>query len=445
MRGIRPIVVCLLAATLGACASNYPTRTVSYDETAIDRPTIPPSEAELLSVRIEAFEPGVLPEDKDVAKGLSPDIRKAEAYYIPVQLKSTMQKSGHWGPARVVPRGSRGGEVIVSGKIQASDGEILKLEITVKDATGAEWFTMEYESVIDDKAYLKAEQGNVDPFQDLYNQIANDIAAHKKTLKPAEASAIRQVAELRFGAEFAPQVYDAYLQRRPAPLRERGDLRRLIAFFHAGAGDGAQVPVYSVVRLPAEDDPIVQRVNRIRVREEFLVDTFDEQYDGLARGVGDAYTNWRSSRFKEITAIRTADEVKNAETAKGIAVGVLAVLAGAAIASQGGSSCYGCGTAGVLVAGAGVAIGAQMAIKASEQASAETKLRQAALEELGHSLVADVRPTVIEVEGKTFELKGTIEEKFQAWRQVLKELYESENTPLGVTPSPSGIPVTPTS
>ena len=445
MRGIRPLVIGLLAATLGACASNYPTRTISYKETAIDRPTTPPSEAELLSVRIEAFEPGVLPENKDVAKGLSPDIRKAEAYYIPVQLKSTMQKSSHWGPARVVPRGSRGGEVVVTGKIQESDGEILKLAITVKDATGAEWFTKEYVSVIDDKAYLKAEEGDVDPFQDLYNQIANDIAAHKKALKPADISVIRQVAELRFGAEFAPQVYDVYLQRPAAPPPEPGDLQRLIAFFHSDAGDGAQVPVYSVVRLPAEDDPIVQRVNRIRVREEFLVDTFDEQYDGLARGVGDAYTDWRSARLKEIAAIRAADEVKNAETAKGIAVGVLAVLAGAAIASQGGSRCYGCGTAGVLVAGAGVAIGAQMAIKASEQASAETKLRQAALEELGQSLIADVRPTVIEVEGKTFELKGTIEEKFQAWRQVLKALHASENTPLGVTPPAPGPPATPTS
>ena len=97
------------------------------------------------------------------------------------------------------------------------------------------------------------------------------------------------------------------------------------------------------------------------------------------------------------------------------------------------------------MAGAGVAIGAQMAIKASEQASAETKLRQAALEELGQSLIADVRPTVIEVEGKTFELKGTIEEKFLAWRQVLKALHASENAPLGVTPPSSGLPATPTS
>jgi hypothetical protein len=67
-----------------------------------------------------------------------------------------------------------------------------------------------------------------------------------------------------------------------------------------------------------------------------------------------------------------------------------------------------------------------MAVKASEQASAETNLRKAALEELGHSLTVDVKPTVVDVEGRTVELKGTIEEKFQAWRTVLQELRERD-------------------
>lgn len=449
MRGLRLVAVGVLAAMLGACASNYPTRTVSYKETAIDRPATPPSETELLAVRIEAFKPGALPENKDVAKGLSPEIRNAEGYYIPVQLKTTMQKSGHWGAVRVVPRGSRGGEVVVSGTIQESDGEILKLAITVADATGATWFTKEYESVIDTNAYRKAEQGNVDPFQHLYNQIANDIAAHKKTLQRTELASIRQVAELRFGAEFAPQAYEGYL-KKPDGRPEPGDMQRLLAFITSGPNSARQT-TYAVQRLPAEDDPIVQRVNRIRAREEFLVDTLDQQYDGLARGVGDTYTNWRSSRLKEINAIRQADQANNEGKAKGVGVGILGLLAGAAIASQDRKDrrCYGCTTAGVVVAGAGVAIGAQMAIRASEQASAETKLRQAALEELGQSLAADVKPTVIEVEGKTVELKGTIEEKFQSWRRALKELYDSENAPLptipAATPAPSDPPPAPTS
>jgi hypothetical protein len=330
---------------------------------------------------------------------------------------------------RVVPRGSQGGELVVAGTIKESDGEMLRLAIAVKDATGVEWLSKEYGSVIDANAYRKAKQDNVDPFQDLYNQIANDIAAHKKTLKPADTAAIRQVSELRFGADFAPQAYEAYLKRPVEGGPEPGGMERLIAFFSSAP---ARKPVYTVTRLPADDDPIVQRVNRIRAREELLVDTLDQQYDGLARGVGDAYTNWRSSRLKEISAIREADREKNVETATGVAVGLLAVLAGVALANQ---DLIG---TGLVAAGTGVRIGAQMVIRASERASGETRLRQATLEELGKSLAGDVKPTVIEVEGKTVELKGTIEEKFQTWRQVLKELYDSENPPL--VPSPSAPP-----
>jgi len=423
LRVLRLAAVGSLVLLLGACASSYPSRTVSNQETALDRPLKPPSESELLSVRIEAFEPGKLPEDEDVAKGLSAEIRNAEAYYIPVQLKNTMQKSGYWGPVRVVPKGTREGEVIISGKILESDGEILKLAIEVRDAAGVPWFSKEYESVVDGAAYQKAEQGGVDAFQNVYNRIANDIAAHKQTLKDEERTAIRQVADLRFGAEFAPAAYDGYLKRE----EKSGSLFK----------SSSRSPAYKVTRLPSEEDPIVQRVNRIRAREELLVDTLDQQYDGLARGVDEAYTKWRTARLKEINALRESDRVQNKERAKGAAIGILGALAGLAIASQSNRGCIGCTTAGVAVGAVAVAVGVQMAVKALEQAASETQLHKASLEELGQSLAADVKPTVVEVEGKTVELKGTVEQKFQTWREVLQDLRDSENAPLA--------PVTPTS
>ncbi|MBM3537838.1 MAG: hypothetical protein FJX55_08395 [Alphaproteobacteria bacterium] len=436
-RLFRILAVCVLAAGLGACASNYPTRTLSNADTAIDRPIKPPSDAELLSVRIEAFDAGALPEDPNLSRGLSPEIRSAEAYYIPVQLKNTMQRSGHWGSVRVVPKGMREGEVVVSGQILESDGEILKLRIDVKDAAGVPWFGKEYESVIDSAAYRKAEQGGVDPYQNLYNRIANDVAAYRKTLKPEDNSSLRKVADLRFGTEFAPETYQAYLQRQEEAAPQ-GDLQRLIAFMNSGRLASTRNPTYTVARLPSEEDPIVQRVNRIRAREELLVDTLDQQYDGLARGVSGAYTQWRGSRLKEIHAIRETDRVKNEEQAKAVAIGVLGVLAGAAVASQNrGGSCYNCTTAGVAVATVAVAYAVQAAMKASEQASAEVSMHKAALEELGNSLASDVKPTVVEVEGQTVELRGTVEEKFQKWREVLKGLRDNETTPMTST---SGTP-----
>ena len=437
IRLFRILAVGALTALLGACASNYPTRTLSNADTAIDRPIKPPNDAELLAVRIEAFDAGALPEDPNLSRGLSPEIRSAEAYYIPVQIKNTMQRSGYWGSVRVVPKGMREGEVVVSGQILESDGEILRLKIDVKDAAGVPWFAKEYESVIDSAAYRKAEQGGVDPFQNLYNRIANDIAAYKKTLRPEDNSSLRRVAGLRFGAEFAPETYEPYLQRSEEPTPQ-GDLQRLIAMMNSGRSASARSPVYTVARLPSEEDPIVQRINRIRSREELLVDTLDQQYDGLSRGVGGAYTQWRSSRLKEIHAIRESDRAKNEEQAKAVAIGVLGILAGAAVASQDrGGRCPGCSTAGVAVGTIAVAYAVQMAMKASEQASAEASMHKAALEELGNSLTGDVKPTVVEVEGQTVELRGTVEQKFQQWREVLKGLRDNETAPVTST---SGTP-----
>ena len=45
---------------------------------------------------------------------------------------------------------------------------------------------------------------------------------------------------------------------------------------------------------------------------------------------------------------------------------------------------------------------------------------------LGESFQAEVQPMVVDVEGKTLQLKGTAEEQFTEWRRLLKELYENE-------------------
>ena len=48
------------------------------------------------------------------------------------------------------------------------------------------------------------------------------------------------------------------------------------------------------------------------------------------------------------------------------------------------------------------------------------------LKQLGESFQAEVQPMVVEVEGRTLQLKGTAEEQYHEWRRLLKELYENE-------------------
>ena len=113
-------------------------------------------EARLLDVWIEVFDPGPLPEDADERRGITPEIRKAESRFIPVHLKNTMQRSGHWGLVRVVPQSIDAYEVLVRGEIVASDGEHLLLRVDAFDATGRQWFSKFYEGHVSARAYRRA-------------------------------------------------------------------------------------------------------------------------------------------------------------------------------------------------------------------------------------------------------------------------------------------------
>lgn len=435
---LRFSTVVALSLGLGACAANYPSRTVSYTAVALDTPAQQPADNELLNVRIEAFDPGALPTDANAAKGLSMDIRRAESYYVANQLKSAIQRSGHWGQVRVVPRGGRDGEVNVRGKILESDGEILKLDVAVDDAAGVRWFSRTYESVVDTLAYARAEPGRSDAFQDVYHRIANDIAAYRKRIDAPTVEELRRVAELRFGDEFSPNTYGAHLLRNEQPARNEDLWGRLTAAFAREPDPTKRAPVYVANSLPAREDPIVQRVDRIRARDEYLIDTLDRQYEDLARALAAPYANWRTSRLREIGAIRAVDKAKNEQQAQAVAAGVVGVLLGAALASGNrGGNCPGCTAAGVGVAAASVVLATQAAVQASQQAGVEADLRRAALEELGNSLATDVRSTVVEVEGRTVELRGTIEEKMRAWRDVLEALRESETAPASAPAAPA--------
>jgi hypothetical protein len=52
---------------------------------------------------------------------------------------------------------------------------------------------------------------------------------------------------------------------------------------------------------------------------------------------------------------------------------------------------------------------------------------------------------VVEVEGRTLQLKGTAEEQYHEWRRLLKELYENETgvpvqTPAAAPPAAPAAP-----
>ncbi|HCH57089.1 MAG TPA: hypothetical protein DEV64_08365 [Rhodospirillaceae bacterium] len=419
----------LAGAILAGCSATYEKREASTGEIQLLQPKAEVPETDLLEVRISTFDPGKISEEDIKTERVSRKIRGAEGYFMASRLRDTMQRSGHWGPVRVVPKGQNDGEIAVKGEILESDGEILKLRVDVSDATGATWYSKEYSGVVNQEMYERSQRNGSDAFQFLYNQISNDVAIHRNTLAKSQVARVRQVAELKFAAEFAPEIYGGYLRKdNSANHKKRNDVLANLFSAITPRGGGKDKETYQVIRLPAENDPSFQRIQRIRARENLLIETLDQQYDGLAQSIQSAYTQWRTARLTEMNAIRHAEKLENERAGKAIVTGLLGTAL--IVAGSRSNSCAGCGTAATAAGAVVLAQAVQEAIQLSQTAGADRKLHQIALEELGQSLASEVSPVVLEVEGEVVELTGSAEEKFHKWRHIMKKLHDQEVGPM---------------
>ena len=99
-------------------------------------------EAELLDVGIRVFDPGIPENIKDDEEALAkkriyPDLRRAEARYIPTLLRETLESTAQWGAVRVIPESAEFVDVIVTGQLIDSNGGFLSVDITVTDSTAS--------------------------------------------------------------------------------------------------------------------------------------------------------------------------------------------------------------------------------------------------------------------------------------------------------------------
>ncbi len=389
MKPFTPLLLVLLLLISG-CTTLGTQRDVS-GHVPLNKSVSEVPEDQLLDIWVEVFDPGVLPTDPEDAAGLSQDIREAEARYLPEQLRATMEKTGYWGAVRMVPRGTEGSEVLVSGTILVSDGEQLELAISAQDATGRQWFNAVYEAEVPALVYQSTRRRG-EPFQSLYNAIANDLAKFRGSLTAADITNIRRVAELRFAADLAPGAFAGYLERN-----ESGD--------------------YRIVRLPSQDDPMYRRVQAIRDRDFLLIDTLNGHFDNFYREMDKPYTEWRRARSEEATALRKIES----DALKRKLLGIAAIAGAIAIEASGNSS-----NAGGRVVRDVLVLGGAYAIKTGFDKDSETEIHRDAIEELGESFTSEAQPLVVEVEGETHELTGSAEAQYSQWRGLLKQIYTIE-------------------
>ncbi len=391
-------VVALLALLAGCATSGQ--RTVN-DQEVLQKANQELPEDQLLDVWIELFNAGELPQDKDDVRGLSMEIREAEARHMPVHLRDVMEKTGYWGAVRVVPRNTEGAEILVSGTILESNGEDLLLQIRAQDASGYQWFERRYSEDVEAAVYA-GENSEVDAFEALYHTIANDLAQFRNTLTDEQRLIIRQIAEMRFAADMVPDAFFNHLSKD-----EKGR--------------------YSLARLPAEDDPALQRVRIVRERDYLLIDTLNGHYDNFYQQMATPYQEWRKARSNEAAALREVKRKANIQKALGIA----AILGAIAIEANGSSSTQvSTGTMRDVMV-----IGGLYSIKRGIDTNAQSTIHQGAIEELGESFSSEAKPMVVDVDGEIHKLTGSAEAQYEQWRDLMREIYSSET---GLGPASSG-------
>ncbi len=359
----------------------------------------------LLDVGIQLFDPG-LPDDEYERylleeKGVFADVRKSEARYFPLRLKQALETSGFWGAVRLVPY-SHVVDVRIGGLIWKSNGKKLEVFIKVVDATGKEWLDKGYKAEANRLAYLDKETDR-EPFQDLYNEIANDLLKVSRKLDEEVVVEIRRITELRFADYLAPTAFADYLE--------------------------AKKTKYKIERLPPYEDPMMLRLAEIRERDFMFVDTLNEYYADFDAQMKEPYDGWREFSYEEQVALDELNKKKKMEMIAGIA----AVVGGVVATTNGGRWGHGGGQVAIL--------GGMAAIQDSLQKAQEAEMHREGLRELAASFDSEITPILLDVEGEVLRLTGSVDTQYATWRQLLRHIFAAE-TGLPLDPNAAPIPAT---
>jgi hypothetical protein len=304
-----------------------------------------------LNVSVAIFDPGI-PENRALHRDLEvfPRVRKIEALYLPFVLRRALVAADTWGAVRVVPDSDVAAELLVYGTIAYSDGDSLKLDIRVIDASGRVWVERLFSGPTSNEA--------------IYSDIAAAMAGARAELDNRALRNIIETSLLRYAQQLAPAAFDEYLQ-------ENSDA------------------TYSIRRLPASNDPMLARIERLRGVEYVFTDAVDAKFRELSADVETVYDLWREyrrqfNRFKQEESLRVQTSRSNAER----------------------------GSYAAMV----------------ERYEVYKWDRQAAEEQDNWAIgfENEMGPTIAAIEERVDELEGWVESRYAEWQRILGELFELE-------------------
>ena len=385
LKSVTLIAFCILFSVTGFAGIDKVTSTTVLP---LKTPSGPIPVEALLDVAIPPLNDGLdLTDDEDT---VFPEVRFAEAIYFSNQLAKIMERSGAWGAIRVTPSTEVIMDVYVTGTIRQSDGEKLDLQIQVFDTSGRHWLDKRYSHETGKYAYDRRLKNLGDPFQNLFTSIANDILAVREQMSNEQAVRLRQISELRFARDFSPEAFSNHISE---------DRKGIL----------------TIERLPAENDSILQRVQKIRERDYLYVDSMQDYYDVFSQQMHMPYQDFRRASYDSVVKAR---QLRKQATRRMIA-GFGAIVAGIYGRTQADSRLQ--SDAGMATA----AVGGYL-LKSGLDKKNEAAGHTEAVAEMGSSLEAEIVPRVIELEDRTVTLSGTVDAQYAQWKELLQQIYEQE-------------------
>ena len=342
---------------------------------AFAAPQSPDSEREKSAILVASSERGVvtLTSDLDIGITISSDIplqsgtamegafRETEAQLLGAKQRRVFENAGQWGVVRLYPQPSLIPQLTLDMVVLQSDGRQLRVHAMLTGVHGDTLLSDTYLDYASSEGVLTAD--NEDPFTDLFHRIHNDVAT-KVALMPESEDYLRQLSFLRYAQQLAPQAFEAYLSRE---------------------GESWQL-----LRAPAEQDPMYQRISKLREYELLFVDTIDEQLTSALREIDTAYRLWLRASKEQLDWLEK-------RRARGVNAEGLADDS---------------------------AFARHQAVYAAYRS---LKIHEQELFELVLDLESESRSTALEIEETVVTLEGTLEQQYREWREALAKIMMLEN------------------
>lgn len=330
-------------------------------------------------------------------EGIWPELRRAEANRFAYQLKRALDDTDMFGAVRVTPNAEASGDLYLLGEIVESNGLEVAFELNAIDASNKQWLSESIKHEVHEGFYKNPRNEGKDAYQPAFDDAAKRVVDALLEQQQSHLAQLKSITDLRFAASFSEQAFGDYLDT-----------------------SGKQI---KLVGVPSDADPMFERVQSIRVREQLFVDNLQDNYGQFANEMQDSYLAWQQASASEIRMRKEA----NTKSALKILGGVALVAAAVAAAVNGGNSVdQSVGRDLAVIAGG---VGGAVLITSGFSSREEAKFHQNAINELGESINLEMAPQVMTYEDESVELTGDIETQFQQWRDFLGRMYQLEATP----------------